>query len=886
MARIPIPLYTERQTAASGPDLSANAQGGHLGNFAGQADQAIGEGFGQVADIMKRREEDQAVAWSTNAASKFKVDQFQKLQQAKDTAPPGGDGLTQTYLGNYDADAQQVMAAAPTARAKRYLDVHLNSFRTVMGEQSIREEYALGKQYLASSAQDAVNSSAQLIGQPGGDRGRFSSELDTQLASIKAMSLPPDVKDKLSDHAKKTLTDAYWTAYVRDDPQGAANLLRGRQPLSQPGVTSPQEAIRSEAKAQGVDPHTALAIASIENDTFDPGRPNAKGSSALGLFQVIDSTWNELGGTPDNRGDMPTQARLGVKNLAQNARALKDTLQREPTPGEVYSTQWGLGFAGALARAPDSEPVRDLFAKVKINPDQAMQQNALPGSMTAGQLRSAFNTQMAKAMSRTQAFVNAPEAGQEPAAPMDSNAKVALDNTPVPQQMAYLTHAESMARRDDSQKKAEVEGRFNDEATAYTNLQDSPTKLTLPELVDTFGAVQGAQKFAKLQDLQSYAHTGAGFATMPTSQIRATLEAQRPVPGEGYGEKLAAWGKMVETAQHIDALRRADPMGFAIGPGGIASKIDWTQPAAFSGPLHARFLQAGVASQQYGTPYAPFENDDVNRLGPMLEQAPVQQAMTYLQQIHAAADSEEHYQAAVAQLAPNHPTLAVAGTLPAIGYAGVQNPAQYILKGDRLLNPDKADKADTGKSPKILMPPDSQGGFRDLWDKSVGAAFPGAKSSDQYLNAAIAYYIGKQDPAKRSDKVAEIDTKLWQEAVNVVAPSVQWSNGKVLVPQGVYPQQFRATMTSIWPNVMKAYGLNPDEHNMDAYPLEAGPDGMYAVKSGTTALWGANGYPVKFGLDGSVPDMAPLPDPSMEAPEKKLGKAKDPYYATLKRGGR
>src|SRR6185369_6148875 len=126
MARIPIPLYTELQTAASGPDLSANAQGGRLGDFAGQANQNMGDALERVANIQYRRDEDQAVAWSTNAASKFKVDQFQKLQQAKDNAPVGGDGLTKQYLGGYDTDAQTLMDSAPTPRAKKYLDVHLN----------------------------------------------------------------------------------------------------------------------------------------------------------------------------------------------------------------------------------------------------------------------------------------------------------------------------------------------------------------------------------------------------------------------------------------------------------------------------------------------------------------------------------------------------------------------------------------------------------------------------------------------------------------------------------------------------------------------------------------------------------------------------------------
>src|SRR6185369_7952895 len=745
MARIPIPLYTERQTAASGPDLGANAQGGRLGDFAGQANMGMGDSLAHVADIMNRRDEDQAVAWSTNAASKFKLDQFAKLQQAKDNAPVAGDGLTKQYLGGYDTDAQALVDTAPTPKAKHYLNIHLQTFRTQMGEQSIREEYALGKQYLASSAQDAVSSSAQLIGAPGGQRDRFASELDTQLASIKALSLPPDVKDKLSDNAKKTLSDAYWNAYIRDDPQGAASLLRGRQPLSAPGTVSPQDAIRSEAKAQGLDPRAALAVASIENDTFDPGRGNEAGSSAHGLFQVIGSTWNALGGTDADRGDMATQAKLGVKNLAQNTRALKDTLRRDPTPGEIYSTQWGLGFAGALANAPDSQPVRDIFAKVKIPSDAAMTQNRLPDSMTAGQLRAAFNQQMAKAINRTAAYANAPEAGQEPAAPLDDNARKAIDNTPIPQQMAYLTHAESMARRDDSQQKAAMEGRIQDTAAAYTNLQEAPNPPSLPELVDTYGAVRGAQQFARLQDLQGYAHTGAAFATMPTAQIAATLANQRPSPGEGYAEKAQVFNKLIETAQKIDTQRRDDPLmaDQTIGAH-LTDKVDWQNDSTLFSQLRKRYAQSQQVASDYGTAYTPTTKQYAAELSTTLEQLPPSAVLNKLSIMRAAAGGDTtKYASLLQKIAPSHPSVAIAGML------ADSNPqaAQFILAGDRALNPSKDEKGAEGKTPNLLLPDTKQ--FAMSWDQHRGAAFAGIDDDARaHLNAAIAYYVGALPPGK------------------------------------------------------------------------------------------------------------------------------------------
>src|SRR6185295_82973 len=201
---------------------------------------------------------------------------------------------------------------------------------------------------------------------------------------------------------------------------------------------------------------------------------------------------------------------------------------------------------------------------------------------------------------RTAAYANAPEAGQEAPAPLDDNVRKALENTPIPQQMAYLTHAESMARRDDSQQKAAMEGRINDTAAAYTNLQEAPNPPTLPELVDTYGAVRGAQQYAKLQDLQGYAHTGAAFATMPTAQIASTLINQKPAPGDGYAERAQVFNKLVETAQKIDTQRRDDALlaDQTIGAH-LTSKVDWQNDSTLFSQLRQRYAQ----SQQVATDY-------------------------------------------------------------------------------------------------------------------------------------------------------------------------------------------------------------------------------------------------------------------------------------------
>jgi hypothetical protein len=720
----------------------------------------------------------------------------------------------------------------------------------------------------------------------------YKDQLDQQTAMIDSLSMPDDFKFKAKKEATRQFTDNYWAARSQIDPQGTKNELSAAVPANlQPQLNGPAGLITKEAKAQGVDPNVALAISHLETGgTFDPGiKPPPTASNphptAQGLFQMIGSTWSQFpGATDENRLDPVAQAKFGVMNLAQNQKALQQTLGRKPTPGELMLSQLGIGTASAILKSPDSMPVVEALTKnAKMDAGQAgtiVDNNAMTG-LTVGQARQKWDGLIAQHMAKTQGMADAPATQQE--ADIKPSNNPALANLTLPDRMKWLTHAESLIRKDDTQQKVALTAQINDGIAAASEGNSAPFP-DASTVISTFGPQHGAILNEQMRGWQDYAYKYNALQTQSAPQIMQTLAADQPAPGPGYADAMVRHDRLVAAAQKIDNARKDNYVDFAMRPGvGLTHSIDWTQPEAFSGPLRARALQAGQLSKDWQVPYAPFSKQDVNDLGQMLDKAPTQQAISMLQQMHGAFDTEDHYQAAVAQLAPNHPTLAVAGTLPEIGYAGVQNPAQYVIAGERMLRPDNGDKAETGPA-KVLMPGNQTGGFRDLWDKSVAGAFPGEKSSDQYYNAAVAYYIGKQDPAKRSDKVSNIDTNLWNEAVNVVAPSVQWGNGKVLVPQGVYPTAFRDTMAKVWPGVMQAYGLDPAEHNMDGYPLKMLADGKYAVQAGSTALWGANGHPVVFGLDGSVPVMTVPPEFQPNAP--KLGKVKDPLEMPMKRGSR
>lgn len=139
--------------------------------------------------------------------------------------------------------------------------------------------------------------------------------------------------------------------------------------------------IAGEAQRQGVDPGTALTIWSAEGGVTNPATKNPN-SSATGIFQHLDSTWADQGGTDQDRFDSNRQIQLGVALAKQNQDALAKDLGRQPQPWEVYlAHQQGLAGATALLHA---DPNASAAGALGGSTDK-LTLNGIPADATAGQ---------------------------------------------------------------------------------------------------------------------------------------------------------------------------------------------------------------------------------------------------------------------------------------------------------------------------------------------------------------------------------------------------------------------------------------------------------------------------------------------------------------------
>jgi hypothetical protein len=125
--------------------------------------------------------------------------------------------------------------------------------------------------------------------------------------------------------------------------------------------------IKAAAQERGLDPEIAVNFAKAESSL----NPNAKAktSSASGLFQVINKTWEQYGG--GDKRDVNEQIRVGTDIIASNQASFKRKFNREPSAAELYAYHV-LGPTGApqLLRADPATPMEQIVSReaIKANP--------------------------------------------------------------------------------------------------------------------------------------------------------------------------------------------------------------------------------------------------------------------------------------------------------------------------------------------------------------------------------------------------------------------------------------------------------------------------------------------------------------------------------------
>jgi len=206
---------------------------------------------------------------------------------------------------------------------------------------------------------------------------------------------PKQMIKERQDILNQTADSAEFKADNGVYPSQAA-ALNSQQKADQKELSPVQQNIVIQASSKGLDPSIALAISSLETGgSFNPTLKN-KNSTAHGLYQMLDGTWNQYGG--GDRNDVNLQISHGIDNLVASSTQLSAEIGRTPNATEVYLAQLlGAGGAASVIKAGQNSPNKSMLDVVRAydpaNAEAIVNNNGMKG-MTVGQAIASWDEKM------------------------------------------------------------------------------------------------------------------------------------------------------------------------------------------------------------------------------------------------------------------------------------------------------------------------------------------------------------------------------------------------------------------------------------------------------------------------------------------------------------
>jgi hypothetical protein len=812
-------LTYDQRTDVSPAFTPADARGASFTPAVGQAvEQLGGEGARLSADMQRihymQQEANGVVQLEKNLSEGYR-NFSQSMEQWKEdpnVVQQDGSGLTQKFVSTYDDWSNKLVEQQTLPRLKRMAAERVTSMGDHFFNQASQYEIGTNRAWRIGSFHDSINTNAATIQQ---NPDLYDSLSKTTQESLDAMrGLHPSDYYQLKDKATNTYAEAAFLGTVQKAPQYVANLLTGQHPLASGSI--PQKIV-DYANSKGVNPATALAVAQFES-RMNPGAVNGK---SVGLYQVQPDTGAMYGVTDLANPDENIKAGIGY--LADNQKAFRSTLKRDPTLPELYAMHLlGTGGGMALAKADDSMPFADLAGKLYGKDAQAVQNANHLQNLTVGQVKAQLSGWMAKASNETAGMANAPPPGEQ------------ADTTGLPSYMQHVTpqfrasmlsHAQSLLRHDETGERATIGQQINDFTAAALNAQVGNRPPT-DAVIRAFGPGEGPIKIRDMDQAQAYgAAKGQLFTQTPEQQAatlaqeRANLDPMKP----GYAHALNYYNLLQNAAgeitnQRLDNIVSADRSSMR-----LTKPLDMSNPQLLTGQLAARFEQVSQLADQWHVPDSKVKYlapEEAGALTEFLQQAKPSQAANYLASFRSASGGHpERYSAALQQIGEKDPLMATAGAVATAD----QDAAASIIRGRA-----------TMKDEKLLGVMADPRQFDQWWNLNRSAAFGGAgtQSSRMTLDAVKAMYADTIAPELRNSKVLDMPTL--QRAADRIAPVGQF-NGPTIMPIGMTQDAFVRELAARYDGAMQRAGKDPKEWRFNLMHMAPLPhaDGLYEVYSGT-----------------------------------------------------
>lgn len=436
---------------------------------------------------------------------------------------------------------------------------------------------------------------------------------------------------------------------------------------------------------------------------------------------------------------------------------------------------------------------------------------------------------------------------------------------------------ENRAARDQDRRERGIERQIS-AVNALTMQGYSPTAEQMAPLV---AAARGTSLQPMVTQMIQTANVTSQFRNMDFRQQETALtEMQAAARKDPTKFDVSMIGKMQTIHDNQKREVQADPTSFAIRQGFIDPRDPAAQPLDFSKPdvlgqqLGARFGLARTVASKYQTAVKPLTSEEEDTLKNALTKAGPQQKREIFATLSKASGQDfDGYKGIMAQLSPDDPVTAIAGTFAGRGYVdpgakAQSNVADMMLRGQAIMNPKGKDDGTPEKGKLWPLPQGKDlASMRTMFVNQVGDAYAGMpKAQSDLMQAAHAIYAAKV--SDKGDATGILDSDAWKSSITLATGGVDKYNGKsTVLPWGMPYKDFKNQVGQRIDGIVATGNLadGVTASRLGDMPLQAVADGKYVLRAGDGVLVDKKNRPVVIDFNTAAPVQVAKPPANFNA---------------------
>jgi hypothetical protein len=847
-------------------DISAPHYGGRSAVLStGIGVDSLGQSLGHAAsilqtqqDVQKQRDDMLALNDAHVSQSAFARDQDQIMRQMQQDWSGDPSDFHEKYMGQYDAQAKALVNGTQNEKAKLFLGAQTASMGVLAQHSALNWQATAQVHYYDDQHKEILKNYIPMAAR---DEALYQPIVEQVNEFVDRLRLPQAIKDGMRALTEKSIADSTLTGFTERNPGVAADLLRASLGIKQEAPKAPNAQAVSGFEAN------VTRILGVEGGyaANDAGAgPTKFGINGKANPKVDLSTLTREGARDIYKAEYWDAIKADELTPAAAAIAFDAAVNQGVTYAKKLIEQSG-GYALkmiALRRERYAEtakiPGKEAYLPAWNARLDALVKYAMPTTTPTDAVLASVDAMM---------WSDAPQAGSfvsPTAASLQTTGFDWIDKQDPHKRIAALHHAEALLNEGKADAQHELRVAYTN-AAAQAEHGIAPT-FPDPSVVEkALGVKRAPEVLVHFGELRDYAAVVSQTQTMTPQQMTQTYERMVPtdINDPLWAEKAKHAEAFKASAGSVFKARQDDGMGAARDQGlAKIDNIDWMNPEKAVTEFVSRTEHAVRNHDLYGAKgYSALTKNEAAIFEPTWHKLTEPQQMGIFAMLKAGIKDERVYRDTVAGFVKDAPAVMRAAQIMDRPQSDPDMPsgatvAGGLLKGDRMLAPDKYAKAEDGQGKVYSLP---KVGGADGMDAAIankiGAAFTGQPEDYHETVQEIHRYYAYLSSLESAYSEALPDGTRLQKAIKVIARTAEWSRGTftsmpVVMPFGMTPAQFQPALVNAYEAAMRKGGIAGTSLDV---PQALKPfrvsEHVYRFTNGTSVLRGLDGREIEANVE-------------------------------------